>query len=151
MKQQVLKQDQSRTQLQKGFTLIELMVVVVILAVLAGLVVPKLMDRPDEARIVKAKQDISSISSALQLYRLDNFVYPTTDQGLEALSVKPTDDPIPKNWKQVLDRMPLDPWGNPYLYLMPGENGDFDLFTYGADNEEGGEGINATIGNWLIH
>jgi general secretion pathway protein G len=151
MKQHAFKQNQSKAQLQKGFTLIELMVVVVILAVLAGLVVPKLMDRPDEARIVKAKQDISSISSALQLYRLDNFVYPTTDQGLEALSVKPTDDPMPKNWKQVLDRMPLDPWGNPYLYLRPGENGDFDVFTYGADNEEGGEGANATIGNWTIH
>ena len=150
MKQEAVTQNQFKTQLQKGFTLIELMVVVVILAVLAGLVVPKLMERPDEARIVKAKQDISSISSALQLYRLDNYVYPTTDQGLEALSVKPTEDPVPKNWKQVLDRMPMDPWGNPYLYLMPGEHGDFDIFTYGADNEEGGEGANATIGNWMI-
>lgn len=151
MKQQAVITSPIKTQFQKGFTLIELMVVVVILAVLAGLVVPKLMERPDEARIVKAKQDISSISSALQLYRLDNYVYPTTDQGLEALSEKPTDDPVPKNWKPVLERMPLDPWGNPYLYLMPGEHGDFDLFTYGADNEEGGEGANATIGNWMIH
>ncbi|MGM0541589.1 MAG: type II secretion system major pseudopilin GspG [Pseudomonadota bacterium] len=151
MKQKTVMTSSEKTQLQKGFTLIELMVVVVILAVLAGLVVPKLMERPDEARIVKAKQDISAISSALQLYRLDNYVYPTTDQGLEALSEKPTEDPVPKNWKPVLDRMPLDPWGNPYLYLMPGEHGDFDVFTYGADNEEGGEGANATIGNWMIH
>lgn len=151
MKQKTVMTSSKKTQLQKGFTLIELMVVVVILAVLAGLVVPKLMERPDEARIVKAKQDISAISSALQLYRLDNYVYPTTDQGLEALSEKPTEDPVPKNWKPVLDRMPLDPWGNPYLYLMPGEHGDFDVFTYGADNEEGGEGANATIGNWMIH
>ncbi len=151
MKQQIFTKKQSKTQLQKGFTLIELMVVVVILAVLAAMVVPNLMERPDEARIVKAKQDIGAISSALQLYRLDNYAYPTTDQGLEALSVKPTDDQTTKNWKQVLDRMPLDPWGHPYLYLMPGEHGDFDVFTYGADNEEGGEGANATIGNWMIH
>ncbi len=150
MKQQTATNKQPKTQLQKGFTLIELMVVVVILAVLAALVVPKLMDRPDEARIVKAKQDISSIGSSLQLYRLDNFVYPTTDQGLEALSVKPTQEPVPKNWKQVLDRMPMDPWGHPYLYLMPGEHGDFDVFTYGADNQEGGEGVDATIGSWMI-
>jgi len=133
---------------QSGFTLIELMVVVVILAVLAAFVAPKLMDRPDEARLVKAKQDISAISSALQLYKLDNFVYPTTDQGIEALVTEPTDDPQPKHWKQYLEQMPSDPWGNPYLYLSPGEHGDFDLFTYGADGQEGGEGINATIGNW---
>ena len=135
---------------QKGFTLIELMVVVVILAVLAGLVVPNLMDRPDEARLVKAKQDISAVSSALKLYKLDNFQYPTTDQGWEALVSQPTDEPVPKNWKKLLDSVPVDPWGNPYLYLSPGENGDFDLFTYGADGVDGGEGINATIGQWNI-
>ncbi len=151
MEQKIVTPHQLKVQLQKGFTLIELMVVVVIMAVLAAMVVPKLMERPDEARIVKAKQDITSIGSALQLYRLDNFVYPTTDQGLEALSVEPTADPVPKNWKQVLDRMPVDPWGNPYLYLIPGEHGDFDVFTYGADNEEGGEGANATIGNWMLY
>ncbi|GAB6069253.1 GspG family T2SS major pseudopilin variant LspG [Thiomicrorhabdus hydrogeniphila] len=135
---------------QRGFTLIELMVVVVILAVLAGLVVPNLMDRPDEARIVKAKQDISAISSALKLYKLDNFVYPTTDQGIEALVHKPDSDPVPKNWKNLLDNVPLDPWGNPYLYLSPGEHGAFDVFTYGADGVDGGEGINATIGQWNL-
>ena len=136
---------------QKGFTLIELMVVVVILAVLAGLVVPNLMDRPDEARMVKAKQDISAITSALKLYKLDNFRYPTTDQGLEALVNKPTDDPEPKNWKKLLDSVPIDPWGNQYLYMSPGEHGEFDLFTYGADGVEGGEGIDATIGQWNLH
>ncbi|MBF6057975.1 MULTISPECIES: type II secretion system major pseudopilin GspG [Thiomicrorhabdus] len=133
---------------QRGFTLIELMVVVVILAVLATFVVPKLMDRPDEARIVKAKQDIGAISSALQLYKLDNYNFPTTDQGLEALVTKPDSDPEPKHWKKLLDQLPKDPWGNPYLYLQPGEHGEFDLFTYGADGMDGGEGINATIGNW---
>ncbi|BCN94327.1 type II secretion system protein GspG [Thiomicrorhabdus immobilis] len=141
---------QQKIKRQKGFTLIELMVVVVILAVLAGLVVPNLMDRPDEARIVKAKQDISAISSALKLYKLDNFNYPTTDQGLEALVNQPSEEPVPKNWKNLLDNVPVDPWGNPYLYLSPGEHGDFDLFTYGADGIDGGEGINATIGQWNI-
>ncbi|QKI89910.1 type II secretion system major pseudopilin GspG [Thiomicrorhabdus xiamenensis] len=143
-----LDRQQWKQSRQKGFTLIELMVVVVILAILAGFVVPKLMDRPDEARIVKAKQDIAAIASALQLYKLDNYQYPTTDQGLEALVKQPSDDPQPKNWKKLLDTLPLDPWGNPYLYLSPGEHGEFDLFTYGADGAEGGEDINATIGNW---
>lgn len=133
---------------QSGFTLIELMVVVVILAVLAAFVAPKLMDRPDEARLVKVKQDIGAISSALQLYKLDNFVYPSTDQGLEALVSKPEDEPEPRNWKQYLEQLPKDPWGNTYLYVSPGEHGDFDLFTYGADGQDGGEGINATLGNW---
>lgn len=142
--------NQHKLNRQRGFTLIELMVVVVILAVLAGLVVPKLMERPDEARIVKAKQDISAIASALKLYKLDNYNYPTTDQGLEALVSKPTYDPQPKNWQALLDNLPLDPWGNPYLYLSPGEHGDFDLFTYGADGIDGGEAANATIGQWNI-
>jgi len=109
------------------------------------------MDRPDEARIVKAKQDISAVSSALKLYKLDNFVYPTTDQGLEALVKAPTDDPNPKKWKKLLNSGPGDPWGNPYLYLSPGEHGAFDLFTYGADGVDGGEGVNATIGQWNLN
>lgn len=133
---------------QAGFTLIELMVVVVILAVLAAIAVPRLMDRPDEARIVKAEQDIAAISSALKLYKLDNFQYPTTDQGLEALVTQPTSEPQPQNWKAYMDQLPKDPWGRDYLYLQPGEHGDFDLYTLGADGREGGEGINATIGNW---
>lgn len=135
---------------QRGFTLIELMVVVVILAVLAAIAVPKLMDRPDEARLVKAKQDIGAISSALQLYKLDNYRYPTTDQGLEALVTQPSSEPEPTNWKQYMQQLPQDPWGRDYIYLSPGEQGDFDVYTLGADGEEGGEGVDATIGNWNI-
>lgn len=145
-----MKSYQSQLRRQKGFTLIELMVVVVILAILAMVVVPNVMERPDEARLVKVKQDISAVSSALKLYKLDNFQYPTTDQGLEALVQKPSDDPMPKNWKPLLDSVPSDPWGNPYLYLSPGENGEFDLFTYGADGVDGGEGMNSTIGQWNV-
>lgn len=136
---------------QKGFTLIELMVVVVILAILAAFVVPMVMDRPDEARIVKAKQDIASISSALNLYKLDNYRYPTTEQGLEALVQKPETEPVPQNWKPYLKQLPKDPWGRPYLYVSPGEHGDFDLYTLGADGQEGGEGANADIGNWMLN
>lgn len=138
-------------QRQAGFTLIELMVVVVILAILAAFVVPMVMDRPDEARIVKAKQDIASISSALNLYKLDNYRYPTTEQGLEALVKKPTSEPIPPNWKPYLKQLPKDPWGRPYLYVSPGEHGPFDLYTLGADGEEGGEGADADIGNWMLN
>lgn len=133
---------------QSGFTLIELMVVVVILAILAAIAVPMLMDRPDEARAVKAKQDISALSSSLQLYRLDNFRYPTTDQGLEALVTKPNSEPVPANWKPYMERLPKDPWGRDYLYLSPGQHGAFDIFTYGANGQEGGDGADATIGNW---
>ena len=137
---------------QGGFTLIEIMVVVVILGILAAVVVPRIMDRPDQARITKAKQDIRALEAALNLYRLDNFRYPTTDQGLEALVSKPTSSPEPKNWKSggYLDRLPKDPWSNPYQYLNPGEHGDFDLYTLGADGSPGGEGINADIGNWTL-
>ena len=137
-----------RLKKQAGFTLIELMVVVVILAILAAIAVPMLMDRPDEAREVKVKQDISALSSALQLYKLDNFRYPTTDQGLEALVSEPTSGPLAKNWKPYMERLPKDPWGNEYLYLSPGEHGQFDVFTYGADGTEGGEGADADLGNW---
>lgn len=135
-----------------GFTLIEVMVVVIILGVLAAIVVPKIMDRPDEARITKAKHDIRALTSALNLYRLDNFNYPSTDQGLEALVERPAGTPEAKNWKAggYLDRLPRDPWGNPYQYLSPGENGDFDLYTLGADNQPGGEGAAADVGNWNL-
>ena len=123
-----------------GFTLIEVMVVVIILGILAAAIVPKLMSRPDEARMVKAKQDIRTLGSALQLYRLDNFVYPTTDQGLESLVDRPTDDPIPPNWKEggYIERLPKDPWGNDYRYLNPGEQGEIDIFSLGADGQIGG-------------
>ncbi|HFE38790.1 MAG TPA: type II secretion system protein GspG [Gammaproteobacteria bacterium] len=144
-----------KTQMKKqisGFTLIEIMVVIVILGILAAVVVPKIMDRPDTARIVKAKQDVAALEGALELYRLDNFSYPSTDQGLEALVSEPSGSPEAKNWKSggYMKRLPLDPWGNEYHYLNPGVNGDIDIFTYGADGEEGGEGANADIGNWNL-
>ncbi len=137
---------------QSGFTLIEIMVVVVILGILAAVVVPRIMDRPDQARIIKAKQDIRALEAALNLYRLDNFRYPTTDQGLEALTSKPTSSPEPANWKAggYIDRLPKDPWGGAYQYLNPGEHGEFDLYTLGADVSPGGEGVNADIGNWSL-
>ncbi|RMG52639.1 MAG: type II secretion system protein GspG [Gammaproteobacteria bacterium] len=142
----------TRARLMRGFTLIEIMVVVVILSILAALVVPRIMSRPDEARIAKAKQDIRALESALKLYRLDNYRYPTTDQGLEALVTRPSIPPEPRNWKEggYIDRLPNDPWGNPYQYLSPGEHGEFDLYTLGADGAPGGEGVNADIGNWDI-
>jgi general secretion pathway protein G len=137
---------------QKGFTLIEVMVVVVILGVLAALVVPKIMSRPDEARLVKAKQDIRAIEAALKLYRLDNYNYPSTDQGLEALVTRPTGMPEPRQWKDggYLDAVPKDPWGFPYAYLSPGLHGEFDLWSQGADGQSGGTGFNADIGNWQL-
>ncbi|KTC88964.1 GspG family T2SS major pseudopilin variant LspG [Fluoribacter dumoffii] len=133
---------------QKGFSLIEIMVVVVILGILASIVVPKIMGRPDEARKVKAKQDVLAIQNALDLYKLDNGNYPTTDQGLMALVEKPSSNPVPNNWKQYLKSLPKDPWGRDYLYLNPGQHGDVDVFTYGAEGQPGGTGINAEIGNW---
>ncbi|ANA33236.1 type II secretion system major pseudopilin GspG [Ralstonia mannitolilytica] len=134
----------------RGFTLIEIMVVVVILGILAALVVPKIMSRPDEARIIAAKQDIASISQALKLYRLDNGRYPTTEQGIAALVTKPTTEPIPNNWKGggYLERLPKDPWGHPYQYLNPGVRGEVDIFSFGADGQAGGTGNDADIGNW---
>jgi len=133
----------------QGFTLIEIMVVIVILGILAALVVPKIMSRPDEARIVAAKQDINSLMQALKLYRLDNQHYPTTDQGLQALVQKPTIPPLPNNWKNggYLDRLPKDPWGFDYQYLSPGLKGEVDIFSFGADNAAGGEGNNTDIYN----
>ncbi|MBA3564018.1 MAG: type II secretion system major pseudopilin GspG [Gammaproteobacteria bacterium] len=132
-----------------GFTLIEIMVVVVILGVLAALVAPNVINRIDDAQITRARQDIRGIESALKLYRLDNYKYPTTDQGLEALVDEPVDTTV-RNWKPYLDRLPRDPWQNPYEYLQPGLQGDIDVFTLGADGQPGGEGIDADIGNWEI-
>jgi len=135
-----------------GFTLLEVMVVLVILSILAALVVPKIISRPDEARVVAAKQDIASLMQALNLYRLDNHRYPTTEQGLQALVTRPTTAPIPPNWKEggYLDRLPKDPWGNPYQYLNPGVHGEIDVFSLGADGEPGGKGYNADIGSWEL-
>jgi general secretion pathway protein G len=137
-------------QKQSGFTLIELMVVVVILALLATFVVPQIMDRPEQARVVKAQQDIRSLESALKMYKLDNFAYPSTDQGLEALVKKPDGNPKPRNYnpKGYLESLPQDPWGNDYLYLNPGEHGEIDIYSLGADGAAGGTGYDADIGNW---
>ena len=132
---------------QSGFTLIEVMVVVVILGILAAILVPKVMDRPDQARITKARQDIRSLEAALNLYKLDNYVYPTTDQGLEALVEKPA-SPEPANWKDggYVDRLPLDPWQQPYLFLSPGEHGTIDIFSLGPDLQPSDD----DIGNWNL-
>jgi general secretion pathway protein G len=133
---------------QQAFTLIEVMVVVVILSILAAFVVPKVMDRPDQARVAKAKQDIKAIESALNLYRLDNYRYPSTDQGLQALVSKPANA---NNWKQggYLDRLPKDPWNKDYIYISPGTKGEVDIYSLGADSTAGGEGVDADIGNWM--
>jgi general secretion pathway protein G len=134
----------------QGFTLIELMVVILIIGVLAALVVPKVMSRQEEARMTAAKSDIATISQALNLYKLDNQRYPTTEQGLLALVKKPTIAPVPTNWKSegYLDRVPKDPWGTPYQYLQPGVHGAIDVFSFGADRASGGEGNDADIGSW---
>lgn len=134
----------------RGFTLIEVIVVVVILGILAAMVVPKFFDKPGEARLVKAKSDIQALATALNLYRLDNFAYPSTDQGLQALVQKPGGMPEARNWKSsgYVDRVPKDPWGREYLYLSPGQRGEFDLYSLGADGQPGGEGEAADVGNW---
>jgi general secretion pathway protein G len=134
----------------RGFTLIEIMVVIVILGVLAALVVPSVLSRTDDARNVAAKSDLAAIRQALKLYRLDNQRYPTTEQGLTALVTKPTEAPLPPNWKPggYLEKLPRDPWGHAYQYLNPGLKSDVDVFTYGADGQPGGTGADADIGSW---
>ncbi|HCE08198.1 MAG TPA: type II secretion system protein GspG [Oxalobacteraceae bacterium] len=136
----------------RGFTLIEIMVVVVIMGILAALVVPKLMGRTDDARIMAAKQDISTVMQALKLYKLDNQRYPTTEQGLQALVAKPTTGPAADGWKTggYIDKLPKDPWGNPYQYLSPGVKGEVDVFSLGADGQPGGAGNDADIGSWEL-
>lgn len=136
----------------RGFTLIEVMIVVVILSVLAALVVPRIMSRPGQARVVRAGQDIRAIEAALDLYRLDNFRYPSGEQGLAALVTKPTGTPAANNWNEdgYLKKLPKDPWGSPYRYRQPGQQGKFDLYTLGADGQEGGDGEDADIGNWTL-
>ncbi len=138
----------------RGFTLIELMVVIVILGILALYVAPKIMGRPDEAKQVKAKMDIASLETALKLYRLDNGFYPSTEQGLAALVQMPQSGQIPKNWKEggYLEKgqVPKDPWGNEFVYLSPGNHGDFDIICYGGDGVAGGEGTDKDITNWDI-
>jgi general secretion pathway protein G len=134
----------------RGFTLIEIMVVVVIIGILAALVAPAVMNRIDDAQITKAKQDIRAYETALNLFRMDNFKYPTSEQGLEALIARPADSSI-RNWKQggYITERKKDPWGNDYRYTYPGTHGkEYDVFSLGRDNQEGGEGLDADFGNW---
>lgn len=134
---------------QHGFTLIEILVVVVILGILAAIVVPRVMERPAEARITRVKQDLQGVMTALNLYKLDNFRYPGNEQGLQALIAKPSGQPEAPNWKgPYLDRLPMDPWSNPYQYQQPGQHGDIDVYSYGADGRPGGDGDAADVGNW---
>ncbi len=137
---------------QRGFTLLEVMVVVVILGILAAMVVPKIISRPDEARVMAARQDIASLMQALKLYRLDNQRYPATEQGLQALATPPGIAPLASNWKAggYVERLPRDPWGQAYQYLNPGLRGEIDIFSLGADRAIGGDGNDADIGSWSL-
>jgi general secretion pathway protein G len=133
-----------------GFSLLELMVVVVIMSILALVIMPRIIDRPDQARVARVKSDLAVLSGALKLYKLDNFRYPTTEQGLRALIDPPTTAPVPQNYAQngYIDRLPVDPWGNEYQYLQPGVHDEIDIFTLGADGVSGGSGMDADIGSW---
>jgi general secretion pathway protein G len=133
---------------QDGFTLIELMVVMAIIGVLAALIVPNVLGRADDARVMAARTDVGNLMQALKLYRLDNLRYPTQEQGLNALLSKPTTEPVPVNWKPYLEKLPHDPWGRPYLYMNPGIKTDVEVLSFGADGTAGGEGNNADIGSW---
>ena len=137
--------------MQTGFTLIEIMVVVVIIGILAALVAPAVINRIDDANIVKAKSDIRAYATALNLYRMDNFRYPSTDQGLKSLVEKPA-DPNVRNWKAggYIQSLRKDPWGNDYVFVSPGTRGEYDLYSLGADGQPGGEGNDADIGNWAV-
>lgn len=138
----------ARRRLAAGFTLIELMVVLVIIGVLAALVVPNVLDRADDARVTAARTDINNLMQALKLYRLDNQRYPSAEQGLQALIAKPASGAVPNNWRPYLEKLPNDPWGRPYQYLNPGIKGAVDVMSYGADGQSGGEGKDADIGSW---
>jgi len=137
---------------RRGFTLIEIMVVVVILGILAAIIIPRISDRPEQARRTKATMDIRSIETALSLFQMDNGFYPSTEQGLEALVEQPTTGQIPTNYKEggYLKKVPRDPWNSPYIYICPGAHGDYDLISYASDGEEGGEGKYADINNWEL-
>ena len=138
----------ARRRAAAGFTLIELMVVLVIIGVLAALIVPNVLDRADDARVTAARTDVNNLMQALKLYRLDNQRFPSAEQGLEALVRRPTAGVIPPNWKPYVEKLPNDPWGRPYQYLNPGVRGEIDVFSFGADGQPGGEGTAADIGSW---
>jgi general secretion pathway protein G len=140
-----------KMQNQKGFSLLEIMVVLVIMGILAALVGPQLLGNVDKARLQQLSADMKTLETTLKMYRLDNFVYPSTEQGLQSLVERPDIDPVPKNWKKdgYIDRLPKDPWGNDYLYVSPGEHGDFDIYSLGADGVVGGEGQSKDRGNWM--
>ena len=144
----VAKTMTAKQTVQRGFTLIELMVVLVIIGVLAAIIVPNVLDRADDARATAAKTDITNTMQALKLYKLDNQRFPSAEQGLQALISKPTVGAIPGNWKPQLEKLPNDPWGKPYQYLNPGIKGEVDVMSFGADGQAGGEGKNADIGSW---
>ncbi|NQD35665.1 type II secretion system major pseudopilin GspG [Permianibacter sp. IMCC34836] len=139
--------------LQRGFTLLEIMVVLVIIGIMATAIVVNIQGNVGKATVTRAQSDISTLSDALEFYKTDNFVYPSTEQGLTALRVKPNTDPEPRNYKQggYIRKLEKDPWGRDYQYIFPGEHGEYDLFSLGADGEIGGEGENADIGNWDEH
>ncbi len=154
MMRAILKKHTARCASSSGFTLIELLVVLVIIGILAGYVGPKIMGRPEEAKRTKAAMQIKGIETALELYKLDNGLFPSTEQGLQALVEPPSVGTLPRKWRDggYLEKsvVPKDPWGNEFIYLSPGSHGDFDLSSYGIDGEEGGEGDNADINNWEI-
>jgi general secretion pathway protein G len=138
----------SSSRRSRGFTLIEIMVVLVIIGVLGALIVPNLIERIDDSKVTAAHTDINQLMQALKLYKIDNQRYPASEQGLEALVRKPTSGPLPPNWKTYIEKLPNDPWNRPYQYLNPGVKGEIDVFSYGADGQPGGEGKNADIGSW---
>ena len=141
---------ETETPKDQGFSLLELMVVVVIMSILALVIVPRIIDRPDQARVARVQSDLAVLKSAVDLYKLDNLNYPTTEQGLRALVTAPVSEPAPANYASggYIDRLPQDPWGKDYQYLSPGVHGDYDIFTFGADGVSGGDGVNADIGTW---
>lgn len=144
--------ESGRRRRDAGFSLLELMVVVVIMSILALVIMPRVINRPDQARVARVQSDLATLSNAVQLYRLDNFAYPTTEQGLLALVERPTTGPTPANYAAdgYIDRLPKDPWGNDYQYLSPGVHDEVDIFSYGADGTPGGEDANADIGTWTL-
>jgi general secretion pathway protein G len=143
-----MNRQNTRLSAARGFTLIEILVVLVIIGVLAALIAPNVLDRAGEAKVTAARTDVSNLVQALKLYKLDNQRYPTAEQGIDALVRKPTGGPIPNNWKPYLDKLPKDPWGQPYQYANPGLQGEIDIFSFGADGKSGGEGNDADVGSW---